>query len=63
MCEQRGIVTEATVADHIEPHRGNKHKFWFGELQSLCDSCHSGPKKQMEMGRPLGGCDIDGWPL
>jgi len=33
---------EATQVDHIVPHRGNKELFWdVGNLQSLCQSCHS----------------------
>lgn len=40
-CIKRGIITPATDVDHIEPHRGDRVKFWTGELQSLCKECHS----------------------
>jgi 5-methylcytosine-specific restriction enzyme A len=41
-CLKRGQVTPATVADHIEPHRGDFTKFVRGDLQSLCSDCHNG---------------------
>ena len=37
-CHERGRVTAATVADHIEPHRGNWNEFALGKLQSLVQS-------------------------
>ena len=48
-CEAKGKVVAATVADHIEPHRGNHYAFWFGKLQSLCASCHNATKQQVEI--------------
>lgn len=38
----------ATVADHIVPHSGDYGMFWFGELQSLCQHCHSSRKQKIE---------------
>ena len=35
-CMKRNIFTPATVADHVEPHRGDETAFWDGKLQSLC---------------------------
>ena len=61
-CEERGRITPATVADHIEPHRGDRMKFWRGALQSLCASCHSSTKQREEAGSAPKGCDVDGWP-
>ena len=43
-----GVVTPATVADHVIPHRGDEKLFWFGELQSLCQAHHSRDKQQTE---------------
>ncbi|WP_407655000.1 HNH endonuclease [Desulfuromonas thiophila] len=41
-CQRRGRVTVATDVDHIEPHKGDKGKFWaLGNLQALCHRCHS----------------------
>lgn len=55
-------MTPATIADHIEPHRGDVEKFWNGELQPLCGQCHSGTKQAMENDRVM-GFDVEGWPL
>jgi 5-methylcytosine-specific restriction protein A len=62
-CEKQGKVTPARVADHITPHRGDRTAFFLGELQSLCWSCHSASKQQIE--RQGFACDIglDGLPL
>jgi len=40
ICLEAGRVTPATVADHIEPHRGNYELFRLGELRSLCAECN-----------------------
>lgn len=41
-CQRQGIVTVATVVDHIIPHRGDKKLFWDSEnWQSLCATCHN----------------------
>ena len=62
-CQRQGRITAAEVADHIEPHRGDRLKFWRGELQSLCHTCHSSVKQREDMGLDPKGCDADGWPL
>ena len=58
----RGKVTPATVADHIEPHRGDLELF-AGPLQSLCAPCHSSVKQAQESGGHIRGCDVNGYPL
>jgi 5-methylcytosine-specific restriction enzyme A len=63
MCNQMGRVVAATIADHIEPHRGDVVAFWCNALQSLCAPCHSGAKQQLEKGGTLRGCDKDGNPF
>lgn len=41
-CEKSGYVVEATVVDHIKPHRGNSGLFWaLSNWQSLCVGCHN----------------------
>jgi len=41
ICFQSGVITEATVVDHIKPHRGEQKLFWDrGNWQALCKSCH-----------------------
>ena len=40
-CEQAGRLVQATVADHIRPHRGDKVLFWYEKnWQPLCKKCH-----------------------
>lgn len=55
--------TFATVADHIEPHRGDASLFWNpANLQSLCKLCHDSIKQKMERNdKPQIG--VDGWPI
>ena len=60
-CLRRGVVTAASVADHVEPHRGDLRKFWHGALQSLCKRCHDSDKQAIEKGGKVYG--EDGWPI
>lgn len=42
-------VTPSTVADHIEPHRGNPELFWNPDnLTGLCATCHNSAKSREE---------------
>jgi hypothetical protein len=41
----KGIATPATIADHVESHRGDWSAFLTGKLQSLCARCHDSLKK------------------
>lgn len=64
MCEAEGIATQATVADHDPPHRGDVHAFWHGPLRSLCKRHHDSDKKLIENGgRPKPTYGSDGWPI
>src|SRR5262245_50671815 len=47
-CAERGIVTPATICDHVEPHYGDVNKFWLGPFQSLCKQCHDSTKRFIE---------------
>lgn len=41
VCQSQGLLTPATVIDHIIPHRGNQARFWdMTNWQALCKSCH-----------------------
>lgn len=62
-CKSLGRVTLATVADHIEPHKGDEVKFWTGELQPLCKACHDGWKAKLENRGRDTSVGPDGWPL
>jgi 5-methylcytosine-specific restriction enzyme A len=63
LCDAAGRITRATVADHIEPHRDDPVKFWAGELQSLCETCHNAVKQAQEKSGTLRGVDANGIPL
>lgn len=40
-CERLDLVVEATVVDHIKPHRNDKALFWdHDNWQPLCKPCH-----------------------
>ena len=59
-CRNRGVLTPATVADHVVPHRGDPDLFWNGELQSLCDHCHNSTKQREERSDARIDIDEDG---
>lgn len=41
-CLNNGLITAASVVDHIKPHRGNQHLFWdVTNWQPLCEACHN----------------------
>jgi hypothetical protein len=61
-----GQTVEATVVDHITPHKGDMVRFLDGEnLQSLCKPCHDGHKQAQERNPDglLRGAGLDGRPL
>ena len=66
LCREAGRVAPATVADHVEPHRGDRGKFYdASNLQSLCRAHHDSLKQKVEK-RGLGfvpGSDPAGLPL
>ncbi|MFC3169415.1 HNH endonuclease signature motif containing protein [Paracoccus fontiphilus] len=40
---------EATLVDHITPHRGNQALFWKrSNWQALCTPCHNRHKQRQE---------------
>jgi len=63
MCADTGIVTPATVCDHVEPHRGDRVKFFGGPFQSLCKPHHDTTKRRQEMTGIVRGTDAEGRPL
>jgi len=49
----RRCPAQATVVDHIVPHRGDKRLFWSrSNWQPLCQSCHSRWKQSIERDKP-----------
>ena len=63
MCLEHGVVVIADVADHVVPHKGNQHMFWYGELQSLCRSHHNASKRQIENVGFTDDIGTDGYPV
>jgi 5-methylcytosine-specific restriction protein A len=60
--QRMGVKVQATIVDHIKPHRGSRALFFDARnLQSLCESCHNRVKQSRERSRfkPVGK---DGWP-
>src|SRR5262245_30295226 len=60
---ERGHINAAAIADHIEPHKGNQQKFFFGELRSLCKLHHESAKKREEARGYSTAIGADGWPV
>lgn len=57
-CLANARTTPAALVDHIEPHRGDKGKFWdSGNWQALCVNCHSSIKALIERRWTLGIVD------
>lgn len=64
MCLKQEIVTEADVADHIKPHRGDEALFWsVDNLQALCKPCHDSHKAREERGSGRPAYGVDGYPV
>ena len=63
-CLSQNVITNATVADHITPHKGNELLFYDADnLQSLCKRCHDSVKQTYEKRGVMIGSDADGCPL
>ena len=51
-CNTKGRIAQATVVDHIIPHKGDQRLFWdVSNWQPLCKKCHDSDKKIIEGGR------------
>ena len=60
-CVRCGRASEVT--DHVEPHKGDRGKFWDRKnWQALCRPCHSGPKQAEERRGYTVQVGLDGWP-
>jgi 5-methylcytosine-specific restriction protein A len=50
-CKTQGIITAATVVDHITPHKGDERLFWdVANWSACCKPCHD-RKTALEDGR------------
>lgn len=62
-CDQQGLVTAASVVDHVERHEGDLDRFLNGPVQSLCKRCHDSTKQRAEkLGFDV-RVDVDGFPI
>lgn len=62
-CLDAGQQVDATVCDHVEPHRGDVDKFWSGPFQSLCKPHHDSSKQRAERQGYSGAVGDDGFPI
>jgi 5-methylcytosine-specific restriction protein A len=63
-CLQQDRVTQATVVDHIKPHKGDMHLMWSrNNWQSLCKLHHDSTKQRIENTGKEIGCTVDGLPI
>lgn len=63
-CEQQGIVSPASVVDHIKPHRGDQTLFWdTANWQALCKPHHDSTKQRDEKRGTQAGTTADGMPI
>ncbi len=62
MCLRDKRIVAAEVVDHVEPHRGDKTKFWIGAVSSLCKQHHNRTKQQIETRGFSQAIGDDGWP-
>ena len=62
MCLARKVVTPATWRTTSRHIRVIISSFYWGELQSLCQHCHSSRKKQQETHGYQRDIGADGWP-
>jgi hypothetical protein len=61
--EGRGLVTPATVCDHVTPHKNDLLNFWAGPFQSLCANCHQSTKRHVELHGFRPDIGLDGYPI
>jgi 5-methylcytosine-specific restriction enzyme A len=62
--ERMGRTVEATVVDHIIPHRNDMKLFWDrSNWQPLCKHCHDSYKQRLEKSGVVAGCDDSGVPI
>ncbi|MBD9636096.1 HNH endonuclease [Ensifer sp. ENS07] len=57
-------VTEATVVDHVQAHKGSIELFSDpANLQSLCKPCHDSLKQRIDRGTKVAITGVDGYPI
>lgn len=61
-CLSEAKIVPATVANHMQPHRGDWNLFISGPLQSLCAPCHDKDVQEIESKGFSTAVAEDGWP-
>lgn len=62
-CERQGKTVAATVVNHVQPHKGDKARFFDpANLQSLCAPCHDGAVQSEERRGYSTETGPDGYP-
>lgn len=61
-CSEEGKTVIATIVDHVVPHKGDPHLFFYGKKQSLCKPHHDKSKQEIEHKGYRTGFDDDGNP-
>ena len=63
-CAEFGRVTQATVVDHKQPHKGDYKLFWDPKNhQPMCKPCHDKHKQRLEKSGVVLGCNVNGIPI
>lgn len=63
-CADKGLVTAATVVDHIETIAdAPQRRLDWKNLQSLCDHCHNSDKQAEDRGTQRVRIGVGGWPV
>ena len=63
LCEAKGQITPATIADHSPPHGGDYNLFLTGPIRSLCKECHDGLQPSFKHKGYRRDIGVDGYPL
>lgn len=61
-CKRMGKSRAAFAANHVEPHGGDREKFFHGKLESACENCHNQFIQQAENAGFRKVIGDDGWP-
>lgn len=60
-CNQLGVTTQATVVNHIKPHKGDVNLFHdYSNIEGVCAPCHDGVIKREERNK-MPKVSLDGW--
>ena len=54
-CQAEGLITAATVVNHVERHHGDPVKFFAGPFEPLCKPHHDGEVQRQERAAEAGG--------